>query len=231
MVILAYSCVSSCDGTSSLDVASVSVPILTIIPLSVANAKTFKERLCDRVVNRFQDDQIMWQRVNDRIEKRFGYRCESIEEDEEAISNRKYDVKTWEDKKGSYKMITPPGGVAPEVVKTPKDRFYFLEERMEENMESWRALHQEMGEKMELFMEHYKAGGKEGVHEVNELEKKFITQYNKYYDIYNELVYLSSDLKRYWKFQIRLEIIQSIESKIRGIEKEFDKMPRVMYYY
>ena len=38
--------------------------------------ETFKDRLCSRVVKRFSDDDKMWKRVNDRVEKRFGFACE-----------------------------------------------------------------------------------------------------------------------------------------------------------
>lgn len=35
-----------------------------------------KDRLCERVVKRFAHDQTMWTRVNERILKSFGFRCE-----------------------------------------------------------------------------------------------------------------------------------------------------------
>jgi|GEM_PF-4325999 len=35
----------------------------------------FRERLCERVVNRFADDKNAWDRVIERIQKRFGFLC------------------------------------------------------------------------------------------------------------------------------------------------------------
>ena len=40
------------------------------------SADGFRDRLCDRVVNRFSNDQKMWERVNERVQNRFGYKCE-----------------------------------------------------------------------------------------------------------------------------------------------------------
>ena len=48
--------------------------LFLFLPLAV-HADSLKERLCERVVRRFSDDDKMWHRVNDRVEKRFGYRC------------------------------------------------------------------------------------------------------------------------------------------------------------
>ncbi len=44
---------------------------------SVTNTK-MKSRVCPRVVNRFSSNQKMWDRVNNRIEKRFGFVCEKL---------------------------------------------------------------------------------------------------------------------------------------------------------
>lgn len=38
--------------------------------------ETFMDRVCDRVVRRFITDETMWERVNERLEKRFGFSCE-----------------------------------------------------------------------------------------------------------------------------------------------------------
>jgi len=38
--------------------------------------ENFKGRLCERVVRRFSKDEKMWQRVNERVQKRFGFACE-----------------------------------------------------------------------------------------------------------------------------------------------------------
>lgn len=35
----------------------------------------FRSRICDRVERRFSDNQKMWQRVNKRVQKRFGFVC------------------------------------------------------------------------------------------------------------------------------------------------------------
>ncbi len=55
---------------------------LLVLPVVVMASETadqgMKERLCTRVVNRFSDDEPMWERVNNRIEKRFGFRCEHM---------------------------------------------------------------------------------------------------------------------------------------------------------
>ena len=37
--------------------------------------ESFKGRLCERVVRRFSDNEKMWQRVNDRVNRRFGFMC------------------------------------------------------------------------------------------------------------------------------------------------------------
>ena len=37
----------------------------------------FKDRLCNRVEKRFSTDENMLKRVNDRIERRFGFTCNS----------------------------------------------------------------------------------------------------------------------------------------------------------
>jgi len=44
--------------------------------LPSANAETVVDRVCVRVVKNFSIDTKMWDRVNERIEKRFGIRCE-----------------------------------------------------------------------------------------------------------------------------------------------------------
>ena len=39
------------------------------------NYERFKGRLCERVVRRFSENEKMWQRVNDRVNRRFGFMC------------------------------------------------------------------------------------------------------------------------------------------------------------
>lgn len=52
---------------------------IAIFPQS-AFAENMQERICARVVKNFADDAKMWERVNNRIENRFGYRCSKQKE-------------------------------------------------------------------------------------------------------------------------------------------------------
>lgn len=54
-----------------------SVAITLSVPMAaMAGSSNFKTRLCNRVWNRFEDNERMLQRVNRRIAKRFGFICE-----------------------------------------------------------------------------------------------------------------------------------------------------------
>jgi len=48
----------------------------TSSPSTESSSNNFEIRVCSRVVKSFSEDQKMWDRVNNRIEKRFGFICE-----------------------------------------------------------------------------------------------------------------------------------------------------------
>jgi|GEM_PF-3488382 len=72
---------------------------LILIPITALAAvvnldereERFQERLCERVVRRFADNERMWLRINKRIERRFGYQCtksdEPVQSDEPVKSD------------------------------------------------------------------------------------------------------------------------------------------------
>lgn len=49
---------------------------ILVMSLPVFAATDMYDRVCPRVINRFSDDQKMWDRVNERIQNRFGFVCE-----------------------------------------------------------------------------------------------------------------------------------------------------------
>lgn len=50
--------------------------LLVLVPTVSQAESTMYDRVCPRVVNRFQNDMKMWDRVNERIWNRFGFSCE-----------------------------------------------------------------------------------------------------------------------------------------------------------
>lgn len=58
-----------------IELPSVRRPVTVEYEHPAAVDETFMDRVCDRVVRRFISDDRMWSRVNERIEKRFGFSC------------------------------------------------------------------------------------------------------------------------------------------------------------
>ena len=94
-------------------------------------------------------------------------------------------------------------------------------------MDAWDKLHDDMLIAAKAFIpQSDKLGGREGIERINAVETKFLKQYNDYVTIYNEVLKLTPDLKKYWNKGGQIE---GIEGAIKDIEKEFLAIPKVIY--
>jgi hypothetical protein len=104
---------------------------------------------------------------------------------------------------------------------------------MEVNIEKWDIFHEEMIKKAHTLIPQGEAG-KQGLAEINALEKRFLKAYNQYIGAYNVFIRFTPDLLNVWNETGKASGIEKLTfseafKEIISVEKAFEELPDIWY--
>lgn len=183
------------------------VAVILLLPTVSKAESSMYERVCPRVVSRFQQDTKMWDRVNERIQQRFGFKCTS--ESSVKTSSSLIRQESSSSISSSTSNTTTCNGPA---------GYCELLSKASMNLELWSKQREKLTEKIKTMSTNTQSGC---MSTLASIDGDWVTQYNNYLEVMKSITF--------WNLDTVSNPMRQTEGRMFEINKRIDAAPTFCY--
>lgn len=185
------------------------VLVATLVLPTISNAESsMYDRVCPRVVSRFQNDAKMWDRVNERIQQRFGFTCSSASLTKSSSSSSSHQESSASVSSSSSSASTCKG----------PEGYCELLQKAAANLDLWTKQREKLTEKMKVMSNNTQSGC---MSTLASIDADWVSQYNNYLEVRKSLTF--------WNLDTVSNPMRQTEGRMFEINKRIDAAPTFCY--